>query len=98
MHTSANVRLSMNKGKQGIAVAVVVIGLIIVGVGAGVLVNELRTERREHKRLEQKLIELRTELEQLKARSPVIWTSTLLMPSERAQRPAVATRGNAGTS
>ena len=63
----------MKKSQQGTAVAICVIGLLVLAVGAGVLVNELRKERRERERLEQESAQLKQEIEQLKAQPAVIY-------------------------
>ena len=59
----------MKKSQQGAAVAVVAIGLIVVAIGAVVLISQLREERAARERLEQEAVELRQEIENLKARS-----------------------------
>ena len=58
----------MKKGQQGAAVAVIAIGIVIVAIGAGVLISELRKERAAREELEQDTAQLKLEIEQLKSR------------------------------
>ncbi len=65
----------MDRNKQGAAVAVIAIGIIIVAISAGVLISELRKERAARKELEQETAQLQEEVEKLK-RQPVEWADT----------------------
>ena len=58
----------MKKSQQGAAVAVVVLGLIVLAVGSILLVSHLLEERAARQRLEQEAANLRQEIESLKAR------------------------------
>ena len=61
----------MNKSQQSAAVAVIAIGIVIVAIGAGVLISELRKERAAREGLEQDAAQLKLEIEQLKSR-PIV--------------------------
>jgi len=65
----------MDRSKQGAAVAVIAIGIIIVAISAGVLISELRKERAARKELEQETAQLQEEIEKLK-RQPIKWADT----------------------
>lgn len=56
----------MKKSQQGATVVVCVLGLLVLAVGAGVLVNELRKERQARERLEHEAVQLKAEMEKLK--------------------------------
>ena len=59
----------MKKSQQGAAVAIVVIGLIVLAVGSILLISQVLEERAARQRLEQETAELRQQIENLKARS-----------------------------
>ena len=75
----------MKKGQQGAAVAICVIGLLVLAVGAGLLIDELRNERQARKGLEQESAQLQAEIDGLKTqyRGGIIITETsgIGMPS-----------------
>ncbi len=72
--------LIMDRSKQGAAVAVIAIGIIIVAISAGVLISELRKERAARKEQEQETAQLQEEIEKLK-RQPIKWARTYSRPS-----------------
>ena len=59
----------MKRSQQGAAVAVVVLGLIVLAVGSILLISQLLEERSARQRLEQEAAELQQEVETLKVRS-----------------------------
>ncbi len=59
----------MKKSQQGAAVAVVLIGLIVLAVCTILLISQLLEERTARQGLEQEAAELRQEVENLKVRS-----------------------------
>ncbi len=56
----------MKKSQQGAAVAVVVLGLIVLAVGTILLISQLLEERAARQGLEQEAAVLRQEIEKLK--------------------------------
>ena len=58
----------MKKSQRGAAVAVVVIGLIVLAAASIPLISQLLEERAARQRLEQETAELRQEIMNLKAR------------------------------
>lgn len=56
----------MKGSQRGAAVAICVIGLVVVIVSAVVLISRLLDERAERKRLEEEATQLRQEIENLK--------------------------------